>query len=77
MPPQIGDALQLQFVPPGLGWRDGGGAWTTPAVRAPHLGVRTGSGIAAGFPDTFILRRGIAHMIEIKAGEQLDPMGET
>ena len=32
-------------------------------------GVRVGRGIIAGLPDTFVLWRGIAHLIEIKADD--------
>ena len=38
-------------------------------------GARVGRGIVAGVPDVFVLRRGLAHMVEIKtpAGELSDP----
>jgi hypothetical protein len=57
--------------------RDGAVWWSLDhasyAGTAP--GARAGRGIVAGVPDLFVLRRGIAHMVEVKtpAGELSDP----
>jgi hypothetical protein len=66
---QIADALRLEIAPPGKVSRDGVVWWSVDhasyAGTAP--GARIGRGIIAGVPDLFVLFRGIAHMVEIKA----------
>jgi hypothetical protein len=44
-----------------------GGAWTTPAMWVPCLPPASGAALVAGVPDLFVLHRGCADMIEIKA----------
>src|SRR6516165_9774679 len=66
---QIADALRLEIAPPGKVSRDGVVWWSVDhasyASTAP--GARIGRGIVAGVPDLFVLHRGIAYMVEIKA----------
>lgn len=68
---QIADVLRLEIAPPGKVSKAGVVWWSIDhanyAGEVP--GVRIGRGIIAGIPDTFILWRGIAHLIEIKADD--------
>jgi hypothetical protein len=74
---QIADALRLEIAPPGKVSRDGVVWWSVDhasyAGSAPAACI--GRGIVADVPDLFVLRRGIAHIVEInaKAGELSDP----
>ena len=66
---QVADVLRLEIAPPGKVSRFGV-VWfaidhANYAGEVP--GVRIGRGIVAGIPDTFVLYRGLAHLIEIKA----------
>lgn len=66
---QICDVLRLEIAPPGKVSKLGV-VWfaidhANYAGEVP--GVRTGRGIVAGVPDTFIMHRGLTHFIEIKA----------
>ena len=65
----IADTLRLEIGPPGKVSRFGVVWWSIDhanyAGEVP--GVRIGRGIISGIPDTFLLYRGRAHMIEIKA----------
>jgi hypothetical protein len=66
---QIADVLRIEIGPPGKVSRFGV-VWfaidhANYAGEVP--GVRVGRGIISGIPDTFLLYRGRAHMIEIKA----------
>ena len=74
---QIADALRLEIAPLGKVSRDGVVWWSVDhaAYAGTAPGARVGRGIIAGVPDLFVLFRGIAHMIEIKAaaGELSDP----
>jgi hypothetical protein len=56
-----------------MAWR--GGRSTTPTMRALRLVQRVGRCIVAGVPNLFVLRCGIARMVEIKApaGDLSDP----
>jgi hypothetical protein len=66
---QVADVLRLEIAPPGKVSRFGVVWWSIDhanyAGEVP--GVRVGRGIVAGIPDIFVLHRGIAHMVEIKA----------
>jgi hypothetical protein len=66
---QIASTLTIELAPPGKVSRFGVCWWSIDhanyAGEVP--GVRIGRGIIAGIPDTFILFRGIAHVVEIKA----------
>ena len=66
---QIADVLRIEIAPAGKVSRAGVVWWSIDhanyAGEVP--GVRIGRGIIAGIPDTFVLYRGIAHLIEIKA----------
>jgi hypothetical protein len=68
---QIADVLRLEIAPPGKVSKAGVVWWSIDhanyAGEVP--GVRIGRGIIAGLPDTFLLWRGIAHLIEIKADD--------
>ena len=65
---QIAKVLRIEIAPPGKVSRAGVVWWSIDhanyAGEVP--GVRIGRGIIAGIPDTFVLHRGRAHMIEIK-----------
>jgi hypothetical protein len=65
----VADVLRIEIAPPGKVSRAGVVWWSIDhanyAGEVP--GVRIGRGIIAGIPDTFVLYRGIAHLIEIKA----------
>lgn len=73
---QIARVLTLEIAPAGKVSRAGVVWWSIDhanyAGEVP--GVRLGRGIVAGIPDIFVLHRGMAHMIEIKAddGEMSD-----
>jgi len=66
---QIASTLTIELAPPGKVSRFGVCWWSIDhanyAGEVP--GVRIGRGVIAGIPDTFVLFRGIAHVIEIKA----------
>jgi hypothetical protein len=68
---QIASTLTIELAPPGKVSRFGVCWWSIDhanyAGEVP--GVRIGRGIIAGIPDTFVLFRGIAHVIEIKAAD--------
>jgi hypothetical protein len=68
---QIADVLRLEIAPPGKVSKAGVVWWSIDhanyAGEVP--GVRVARGIIAGLPDTFVLWRGIAHLIEIKADD--------
>lgn len=65
---QIAKVLRIEIAPPGKVSRAGVVWWSIDhanyAGEVP--GVRIGRGIIAGIPDTFVLHRGRAHMVEIK-----------
>jgi hypothetical protein len=66
---QVADVLRIEIAPPGKVSRHGV-VWfsidhANYAGEVP--GIRVGRGIIAGIPDTFVLHRGRAHVIEIKA----------
>jgi hypothetical protein len=65
---QIADTFRIEIAPPGKVSRFGVVWWSIDhanyAGEVP--GVRIGRGIISGIPDTFILYRGRAFMIEIK-----------
>lgn len=68
---QITDVLRLEIAPPGKVSKLGV-VWfaidhANYAGEVP--GIRTGRGIVAGIPDTFIMHRGLTHFIEIKAAD--------
>jgi hypothetical protein len=68
---QIADVLRIEIAPPGKVSR-AGVVWfaidhANYAGEVP--GVRIGRGIIAGIPDTFLLFRGLAHLIEVKADD--------
>jgi hypothetical protein len=66
---QVADVLRIEIAPPGKVSKAGVVWWSIDhanyAGEVP--GVRIGRGIIAGIPDTFVLYRGLAHLIEIKA----------
>lgn len=66
---QICDVLRLEIAPAGKVSKKGVVWWSVDhanyAGEVP--GVRLGRGIIAGIPDTFLLHRGKAHFIEVKA----------
>jgi hypothetical protein len=66
---QIAGVLRIEIAPPGKVSRAGVIWWAVDhanyAGEVP--GIRIGRGIIAGIPDTFVLYRGRAHHIEIKA----------
>jgi hypothetical protein len=66
---QIADALRLEIGPPGK--VSGHGVVWRSVDHASYAGTAPGAhirrGIVAGVPDPFVLHRGIAHMVEIKA----------
>ena len=68
---QIADVLRLEIAPPGKVSKAGVVWWSIDIADygGSVPGVRIGRGIIAGIPDTFILWRGIAHLIEIKADD--------
>lgn len=65
---QIADVLTIEIAPPGKVSRDGVVWWCVDhanyAGEVP--GIRVGRGIIAGIPDTLLLHRGNAFLIEIK-----------
>jgi hypothetical protein len=68
---QIASTLTIELAPPGKVSRFGV-VWfsidhANYAGEVP--GVRIGRGVVAGIPDTFVLHRGLAHVIEIKADD--------
>ena len=66
---QLTDVLRLEVAPPGKVSRYGVCWWAIDhanyAGEVP--GIRVGRGIIAGVPDLYILHRGRAHHLEIKA----------
>ena len=66
---QIASTLTIEIAPPGKVSRFGVCWWSIDhanyAGEVP--GVRIGRGVVAGIPDTFVLFRGLAYVIEIKA----------
>jgi hypothetical protein len=68
---QIADVLRIEIAPPGKVSRAGVVWWSIDhanyAGEVP--GVRIGRGIIAGIPDTFLLYRGLAHLVEIKTDD--------
>jgi hypothetical protein len=66
---QIADVLRIEIAPAGKVSRFGV-VWYSidhAAYSGEVPGVRIGRGIIAGIPDVFVLHRGRAHMIEVKA----------
>lgn len=68
---QIADALRLELCAPGRLSRDGVTWWSVDmaAYGGNAPGIRTGRGCIAGVPDIFILYRGTAHFLELKAAD--------
>jgi hypothetical protein len=66
---QIADVLRLELAPPGKVSRAGVVWWSCDiaAYEGTTPGLRTSRGVIAGVPDIFVLHRGIAHHIEVKA----------
>jgi hypothetical protein len=63
--------LTIEIAPPGRISRAGVCWWAIdPADYGGAVpGTRIGRGIIAGIPDTFILYRGLAHLVEIKTDD--------
>jgi len=68
---QIADVFRLELAPPGRVSRDGVVWWAVDisAYAGVAPGLRTTRGVIAGIPDLFVLHRGKAHMLEIKAAD--------
>jgi hypothetical protein len=66
---QIADCLRLELAPAGKVSRDKVVWWSVDmaAYSGDTPGLRTARGCIAGVPDIFVLYRGIAHHIEVKA----------
>ena len=66
---QIADALRFEIAPAGKVSRDGVVWWSIDHANygSDVPGIRVGRGLIAGIPDLFVLHRGVAHMIEVKA----------
>ena len=66
---QIADVLRIEIAPPGKVSKLGVVWWSIDhaAYSGEVPGVRVSRGIIAGIPDIFVLYRGRAHMVEIKA----------
>jgi hypothetical protein len=66
---QICDVLRIEIAPPGKLSLPGVVWWSIDhaAYSGEVPGIRIDRGIIAGIPDTFLLYRGQAHLIEIKA----------
>jgi hypothetical protein len=68
---QIADALKLELCAPGRLSRDGVTWWSVDmaAYAGSVPGIRTGRGCIAGVPDIFVLYRGLAYFLEVKADD--------
>jgi hypothetical protein len=70
---QIADVFRLELAAPGRISRDGV-VWFAVDIAnygGTTPGLRTTRGVIAGIPDLFVLYRGTAHMIEVKAEDGL------
>lgn len=68
---QIAHALRLELAAPGH-ISGQGVVWWSVDISSYHgnaPGIRTSRGVIAGIPDIFILHRGIAHFLELKAAD--------
>lgn len=66
---QVADVLRLEIAAPGKVSRAGVVWWSIDmaSYQGTAPGLRTTRGCIAGVPDIFILHRGLAHHIELKA----------
>jgi hypothetical protein len=70
---QIADCFRLEIAPPGHVSRAGVVWWSCDmaSYEGTAPGLRTSRGCIAGVPDIFVLHRGFAHHIEVKAPDGL------
>ena len=68
---QIADCLRLEIAAPGKVSRAGVVWWSVDmaSYEGTAPGLRTSRGCIAGVPDIFVLHRGFAHHIEVKASD--------
>ena len=68
---QVAATLRLELAPPGRVSRFGVVWWSIDIADygGEVPGTRIARGVVAGIPDTFVLWRGLAHMIELKADD--------